>query len=85
MQQLGKLIEMHGYYDGSRIFTWLGDLCGLSVDLVSLSNFVAFIGPFSLANLRKKIKISNFVTYGHYCCHSIDKEHWLAKKYNRQR
>lgn len=23
------------HYDGSRIFTWLADICGLSVDLVS--------------------------------------------------
>lgn len=69
MQQLGKLIEMHGYYDGSRIFTWLADLCGLSVDLVSLSDFVAFISSFSLKNVRKENKISNFVAvmYGHYC------------------
>lgn len=34
MLESPKFIE-NDNYDGSRVFTWLADLCGLSVDLVS--------------------------------------------------
>lgn len=35
MLELPKLGDEDVAYDGSRVFTWLADLCGLSVDLVS--------------------------------------------------
>lgn len=35
MFAIPKLGEEGDGYDGSRIFNWLADVCGLSVDLVS--------------------------------------------------
>lgn len=38
MLELPKNGVEDSQYDGSRLFTWLADLCGLSVDLVSTKN-----------------------------------------------
>lgn len=37
MFEIPKLGDEDTQYDGSRIFTWLADMCGLSVDLVSIA------------------------------------------------
>lgn len=42
MQQIANIIGSNVYYDGSRVFAWLADLCGLSVDLVSIQLFIGF-------------------------------------------
>lgn len=44
MLESPKFIE-NDLYDGSRMFTWLADAVGLSVDLVSFS-FVAPLPPW---------------------------------------
>lgn len=36
MFEIPKLGDEDSHYDGSRAFTWLADICGLSVDLVSI-------------------------------------------------
>lgn len=36
MFEIPKLGDEDTGYDGSRVFTWLADICGLSVDLVSI-------------------------------------------------
>lgn len=36
MFAIPKLGDEDSQYDGSRVFTWLADMCGLSVDLVSI-------------------------------------------------
>lgn len=38
MFEIPKLGDEDNSYDGSRIFTWLADICGLSVDLVSITH-----------------------------------------------
>ncbi|XP_049291500.1 lysophospholipid acyltransferase 6 [Anopheles funestus] len=45
MQQIATMIGANAYYDGSRIFTWLADMCGLSVDLINflITQFLALI------------------------------------------
>ena len=43
MQQLPRMGGEDTYYDGSRIFSRLADMCGLSVDLVSLIYIIIII------------------------------------------
>lgn len=39
MFEIPKSGDEYNHYDGSRIFAWLADICGLSVDLVSIYNY----------------------------------------------
>lgn len=40
MYEIPKLGDEESQYDGSRIFTWFADMCGVSVDLVSTSGAI---------------------------------------------
>lgn len=49
MFEIPKVGDEDSSYDGSRIFTWLADMCGLSVDLVSISSaHTAYINEFHI-------------------------------------
>lgn len=42
MFEIPKLGDEDNCYDGSRAFTWLADICGLSVDLVSIYHTISY-------------------------------------------
>lgn len=54
MFEIPKFGVEYSQYDGSRMFTWLADICGLSVDLVSI-------------NYNKNKTTRNIFAYYYYC------------------
>ncbi|XP_034107167.1 lysophospholipid acyltransferase 6 isoform X1 [Drosophila nasuta] len=72
-------IESSDCYDGSRIFTWLADMVGLSVDLVNFlicqisalflaSLFRSFLHPSKVScEVRHAFGLSLGLTFGYFC------------------
>lgn len=79
MQQLATIIGANAYYDGSRVFTWLADMCGLSVDLVNFlitqflalilaSAFRSYLHPSKVsASTRHAIGLVIGLFFGYFC------------------
>ncbi|XP_062540622.1 lysophospholipid acyltransferase 6 isoform X1 [Armigeres subalbatus] len=79
MQQIANIIGSNVYYDGSRVFTWLADLCGLSVDLVNFlitqflalilaSVFRSYLHPSKVtASTRHAIGLVIGLFFGYFC------------------
>ncbi|XP_058125230.1 lysophospholipid acyltransferase 6 [Anopheles ziemanni] len=79
MQQLATIIGANAYYDGSRVFTWLADMCGLSVDLVNFlitqflalilaSTFRSYLHPSKVsASTRHAIGLVIGLFFGYFC------------------
>ncbi|XP_061499836.1 lysophospholipid acyltransferase 6 isoform X1 [Anopheles gambiae] len=79
MQQIATIIGANAYYDGSRVFTWLADMCGLSVDLVNFlitqflalllaSAFRSYLHPSKVsASTRHAIGLVIGLFFGYFC------------------
>ncbi|XP_055526794.1 lysophospholipid acyltransferase 6 isoform X2 [Wyeomyia smithii] len=79
MQQIANVVGYNAYYDGSRVFTWLADLCGLSVDLVNFlstqflalilaSVFRSYLHPSKVtASTRHAIGLVIGLFFGYFC------------------
>ncbi|XP_065086524.1 lysophospholipid acyltransferase 6 isoform X1 [Ochlerotatus camptorhynchus] len=79
MQPIANIIGSNVYYDGSRLFTWLADLCGLSVDLVNFlitqflalilaSVFRSYLHPSKVtASTRHAIGLVIGLFFGYFC------------------
>ncbi|XP_052862133.1 lysophospholipid acyltransferase 6 [Anopheles cruzii] len=79
MQQLANIIGANAYYDGSRVFTWLAEMCGLSVDLVNFlitqflalilaSTFRSYLHPSKVsASTRHVIGLVIGLFFGYFC------------------
>ncbi|XP_058832711.1 lysophospholipid acyltransferase 6 isoform X2 [Topomyia yanbarensis] len=79
MQQIANIVGTNAYYDGSRVFTWLADLCGLSVDLVNFlitqflalilaSVFRSYLHPSKVtASTRHAIGLVIGLFFGYFC------------------
>ncbi|XP_052898653.1 lysophospholipid acyltransferase 6 [Anopheles moucheti] len=79
MQQIATIIGANAYYDGSRVFTWLADICGLSVDLVNFlitqflalilaSAFRSYLHPSKVsASTRHAIGLVIGLFFGYFC------------------
>lgn len=79
MQQIANIIGSNVYYDGSRVFAWLADLCGLSVDLVNFlitqflalilaSVFRSYLHPSKVtASTRHAIGLVIGLFFGYFC------------------
>lgn len=79
MQPIANIIGSNVYYDGSRVFAWLADLCGLSVDLVNFlitqflalilaSVFRSYLHPSKVtASTRHAIGLVIGLFFGYFC------------------
>uniref|UniRef100_A0A0K8TMH1 Putative conserved plasma membrane protein n=1 Tax=Tabanus bromius TaxID=304241 RepID=A0A0K8TMH1_TABBR len=79
MFELPKLGSEHSYYDGSRAFEWLANMCGLSVDLVNFlltqvtalflaSLFRSFLHPSKVtAEVRHTFGLIGGLVFGYFC------------------
>lgn len=78
-QQIENIVGSNAYYDGSRVFAWLADLCGLSVDLVNFlitqflalilaSVFRSYLHPSKVtASTRHAIGLVIGLFFGYFC------------------
>ncbi|XP_049539410.1 lysophospholipid acyltransferase 6 isoform X1 [Anopheles darlingi] len=78
-QPLANIIGANAYYDGSRLFTWLAEMCGLSVDLVNFlitqflalilaSAFRSYLHPSKVtASTRHAIGLVIGLFFGYFC------------------
>lgn len=78
-EQIENIVGSNAYYDGSRLFAWLADLCGLSVDLVNFlitqflalilaSVFRSYLHPSKVtASTRHAIGLVIGLFFGYFC------------------
>lgn len=78
-QEIEHIVGSNAYYDGSRLFAWLADLCGLSVDLVNFlitqflalilaSVFRSYLHPSKVtASTRHAIGLVIGLFFGYFC------------------
>lgn len=78
-QQIENIVGSNAYYDGSRVFAWLANLCGLSVDLVNFlitqflalilaSVFRSYLHPSKVtASTRHAIGLVIGLFFGYFC------------------